>query len=349
MVDEQTLPVKGGALYATTPDAISLSLITTLHTPLGATVSPLTLELYNANTTEFRPFGDITLPKLYLDGHKNNSITNQTVAIRDQEELVKWFNSYFIDADVQLSVLADPDVTVSMGVLSSKHHLRKTIHLPGLNYLNGFAVTKLDLILPPDKEGNNIKGFLDLPNAGVLTLGLGSLTLTLKSGDISIGSVYVPDVVLKPGNNTCSFTGTLNLKKLISNLGAILSQQADALNNGYIELNTTGDSSVVDGKHIIYLEKVLQTKTLTARIPVISLLADVIQAFVGGKGQGSLKDIIGDVFGNTTLLDQILQNFNQTQNDSSGKATRAAMKRDDPKRAMGLNMLRLALRSTDLF
>ena len=221
--------------------------------------------------------------------------------------------------------------------------------MPGLNYLNGFAVSKLDLMLPPDKEGNNIKGTLDLPNAGVLTLGLGSLTLTLKSGDIKLGSVYVPDVVLKPGNNTCSFTGNLNLKTLINNLGAILTQQADALNNGYIELNTTGDSSIVDGKHITYLEKVLQTKTLTAKIPVISLLADVIQAFVGGKGQGSLKDIIGDVFGNTTLLDQILQNFNQTQNEGTSKATRAAMKRDDPKRAMGLNMLRLALRSTDLF
>ena len=116
MVNEQTLPVKTGALYATTPDDISLSLTTTLHTPLGATVSALTLELYNANTTEFKPFGDITLPQLYLDGHKNNSITNQTVAIRNQEELVKWFDSYFIDADVQLSVVADPEITVSMGV-----------------------------------------------------------------------------------------------------------------------------------------------------------------------------------------------------------------------------------------
>jgi hypothetical protein len=350
VVNEQKLPIRGGALYAESATMLNISIITTLHTPIPATVHPLTLQLYNKNTTGFSPFSNLTFPQVHVDGHTNNSIHNQQVLIQNQTELVKWFDAYFDDADVQLNVVANPKVEISMGVLKSKHHLTQTIHMPGLNYLNGFALETLKLILPAEKNGTNMAGTLSLPNAGVLTLGLGSLTLTIKSGDIAIGTVHVPDVVLQPGNNTYSFTGELYLKTLISNLGTILTQQADALNNGYFELNTTGDSSIVNGQHITYLEKVLSTKTLTAKVPVISLVADFIQAFLGGKGQGSLKDIIGDVFGNSTLLNQILQNFNETQNEGgNGKTTRAVKKRDDPTRGLGLNMFRMALRSSLLF
>ncbi|MDU6242093.1 MAG: DUF3712 domain-containing protein, partial [Bradyrhizobium sp.] len=148
---------------------------------------------------------------------------------------------------VELSVRADP--TIHLGELTSTPHLDKTIKLPGLNNLKGFGITDLTVMLPP-KDGKNIKGTLNLPNSGVLTLEIGNLTLNLLSGKIRLGEITIYDLALPPGNNSCAFDGMLFLDTLGPNLATILADQAGPLGRGVIELNATGNATVVNGVHI---------------------------------------------------------------------------------------------------
>lgn len=101
---------------------------------------------------------------------------------------------------------------------------------------------------------------------------------------------------------------------------------------------------MVNGKHIGYLEQVLNRKTLVSHIPVITLLIDVINGVVGG-GKASILDVLGDIVGNSTFIERVLENWNATLNDSGKKKAKAQKKRGIGASSLALNMMKMSLRA----
>ncbi|GAW19267.1 hypothetical protein ANO14919_087530 [Xylariales sp. No.14919] len=311
IVDNQKLPIVGGAFYAVSPTQLSVSLNTELDTPLAADLDPTTLYVYNKGTPDYSPFINVTLPKIHVNHKTPVVFTNQTVMVTNETELVKWFDQVFDLPDVELSVKGK--AKVHLGALQMTSSISKTIKAASLNHLEGFGITSLRLIFPPLEDGTNIKGTLNLPNAGVLTLGLGNLTLNLFSGDIKLGFINIYDVTLPPGNNTQLFDGQLYLNELVPNLGAILDSQSKPLADGNIEIIAVGNATVVNGMHIGYVEQVLNKKSLVSTTPVIKLLGDLISSF-SANGDASLSDLLGDTIGNSTFIEGLLDHWNSTAN-----------------------------------
>ncbi|UNI15419.1 hypothetical protein JDV02_001954 [Purpureocillium takamizusanense] len=352
ILNSQDLPVHSGALQALTPERTILSLNTSLDTPLPVNIDTLPLYLYNHDTEPYSPFVTLTLPKQRVSGDTPAIITNQTVVVANETELVRWFDRVFVQDEVELSVRADP--TIHLGELTSTPHLDKTIKLPGLNNLKGFGITELTVMLPP-QDGKNIKGMLNLPNSGVLTLQLGNVTLNLLSGRIRLGEITIHNLNLPPGNNSCAFEGMLFLDTLGPNLATILADQAAPLGRGVIELNATGNATVVNGVHIPYIEKVLNTKKLTTSISVVTLLSDVLSGVVAGAGNGTssgnnLIDVLGDVLGNSTFLGHVIEHWNTTaggggSGGGGGSNNNAAnVKRAAQRGSMVWTMLKLGMK-----
>lgn len=313
---KQKIPVYGGSLIVLDPNTVNISLQTSLDTPLPAKIAPLRLSLYNKNATTYSPFINITLPELSVNHKTNASITNQTVHVLDHDQLVAWFNDVFDNEMVKLSIYGKPDV--SLGTLKSHPTLDKTIELPGLNKLHGFGIKDLSLKIPPPKDGKNVQGTLNLPNWSSLTLSFGNITLSLKAAGIELGKVTVYDVNIPPGNNTRNFDGNLNLNTLISNLSKILEAEKEHLNEGNLQLNTSGIATVVNGQHITFIEEVLNKKTLSFTISIIDLATDLLSAIVGGgDAAGSIIDIVSGVFGNSTLIGDVLGHWNGTQHNGT--------------------------------
>jgi hypothetical protein len=248
----------------------------------------------------------------------------------------------FDQDEVDLSVRGSP--TIYLGELKSDTNLDKTIKLPGLRKLSGFGIKDLKVMLPPDKNGNNIKGTITIPNWGVLELNLGNLTFNIFSGAIHIGQITAYNVLLNLGNNTRNFDGKLYLDALMKNIGPVLASQTDALNKGQIELNVTGNSTIVNGQHIPYIEKVLNKRSLTTSMSVITLLSNVLNGIMGG-GSASIINVFGDVLGNNTFLHNIVDHWNTTKitGNSTGNASNLK-RRLDPKEALMWNMLKLGLK-----
>ena len=345
ILNSQKLPVHSGEIRALSSKKLNISLNTQLDTPLPAKLDALPLELYNKETEDYTPFLEITLPKMSVDGKTPAEVKDQTVTVMDDKELIKWFNGVFDEKEVEVSVRGDPKV--HLGELDYNPSLDKTLKIPALNYLDGFGLNELNLVLPPDENGYNIKGKLNLPNSGVLTLALGNLTFNMLSGDVVLGYANIYDVEMKPGMNNPYFDGELYLKELIPNLATILDDQKHALANGNVEFNATGKSAIVDGEHVKYVEDVLNSKRITFQYPVITLLSDVVNGFLGDKG--SLLDIVGDVFGNETLVDNIVETWNLTDPTGNGTSITGDMKRSIQKASLwgsfGKNMLRLGDRT----
>ncbi|KAI0816423.1 hypothetical protein GGR55DRAFT_685998 [Xylaria sp. FL0064] len=327
IVSSQKLPILSGTFSAISPTQLSVTLQTQLDTPLAADIDPTTLDVYNKDTPDYSPFINVTLPKIHANHKTPVIVTNQTVTVTNETELVKFFNQIFDQPETELSVKGK--TTVHLGALHMGAHISKTISAASLNYLTGFGITSLRLIFPALQNGTNIKGTLNLPNSGVIALGLGDLTLDLYSGDIKLGYINIYDLFLPPGNNTRYFDGQLYLDELVPNLGKILDSQQEALNKGNIDLRAVGNSTMVNGVHIPYIEQVLNKKSLITSMPVITLLSDIISSFSNG-GDASLSDLLGDTVGNSTFIEGLLSHWNSTSINTNGTKSPMKMGRSKP-------------------
>jgi hypothetical protein len=344
IVNSQSLPVHEGAFHAVSPTQVRISLRTSLDTPLGVTLEPTDLYLYNKDTPEYSPFVKILLPGQYVEGETMIQVKDRQVPIDNQDELIKFFTNVFVEPDVKLSVKAKPNVR--LGALKYQPTIDKTLDLPALNFLKGFGITEMQFNLAANNTGPNLTGKVNLPNSGALTLGLGNLTLNLESGDVRLGVLTVYNTLLAPGDNIRDFDGEFYFKELVPNLPELLASQSGALGEGNIELNATGNATVVNGERIPYVESVLKGKKLTFHVPLLTLLGNVLSGVLDSEDSGSLLGVFGDVFGNTTLFEHIIDRWdsNVPSNTTSGNM-HAKLKRSSPKASLAMSMLKLGLRS----
>ncbi|KAK6951646.1 hypothetical protein Daesc_006169 [Daldinia eschscholtzii] len=320
ILNNQTMPVTGGAFIAITPERLNISITTSLDTPLPADIDPVTLFMYNHQTPTFSPFVNVTLPPLHVDGETEIVLTDQTVTITNETELISWFSDVFDQPKVTLSTRGD--AKIHLGALHSNGHIDKTVEVNSLNKLSGFAIEHMQLLYPALENGTNIQGTLNLPNWGALTLGIGNLSLNLMAGDLRIGLITIYEVLIPPGNNSRYFNGELYLDTLIQNLGTVLSTQSGPLNEGNIQIDAVGNATVVNGQHIRFIEAILNNRRVTSTIPVTKLMGDLIGSFTNGS-QVNIPDILDDVFGNSTLIQEVMSHWKSKGNDKGENPKRS--------------------------
>lgn len=315
LVNKAHLPIYGGAFLAKSPTTAIVSIDTELNIPSGikAVLDPITLYIYNKNTTQYSPFLGLHLAKTYLDGDTVVNVTEKLVTILNQTEMESWFEGVFKNAETALSVKGS--TTAHLGALKSQVNIDKTQKIPTLNSLAGFDFGTLQAVLPADADGTNIVGNLTLPNWSPLTIGLGNVTLNILSGSILIGNAHLLDVVVPPGNTTLSFRGEIFLSDILKNIGPIISSQASAIKNGNIEISASGNSSIVNGQHIGYVENVLNSQHLSSEVSIIELLGQLAGGFLSGNS--SLSDL-GSVIGG--LLGNLTDHFGDSTGNDSGLA-----------------------------
>ena len=203
---------------------------------------------------------------------------------------------------------------------------------------------ELNLKLGSNDTEYNAHGKLNIPNTGVLKLGMGNQTFNVWAGNTRLGLIQSYDVQLSPGDNAVTYEGNLFLDEVVPNLSAILDSQKDALGDGQVEIFISGNATIVDGQHIPYVERVMNNKRIRVRVPVIKLLADVLGGVLGAD-QGSLMDIFGAAIGNATLFEHVLEHWQGEGRESDRLAARDLTKRKRSGPSMMLNLLKLGLRA----
>lgn len=112
---------------------------------------------------------------------------------------------------------------------------------------------------------------------------------------------------MKPGNNSVSLRGTLDIHTVLDNIPYIVSSQRSALEDGDLELSVSGNSTVYNGQHIEYYEKVLNNLTLTARVPILEVLAGTLQGLLSSNDSplGRAIQNITNALGSSSNLTEI--------------------------------------------
>lgn|ERR1712080_101200 len=107
-----------------------------------------------------------------------------------------------------------------------------------------------------------------IPNPSEITMDAGNVTATMRVADTLIGNVTLPDLTLKPGNETYTMYATTNQTAV----GGLLQQSAYRC--GVLPLDVTPDQSVYDGQVIPYLTTALRAATLRVDLDVGPALAE---------------------------------------------------------------------------
>jgi hypothetical protein len=112
------------------------------------------------------------------------------------------------------------------------------------------------------------------------------MTWNVVVGGYYLGVANMQNVVLLPGNNTIPARCVVDIKGLIRNLPQIKS--AGGIKNGDLQIATSGNTTVYNGEHLDYYEQSLRQLTLTAAVPLLSILKGVASSSASLVELGSL-------------------------------------------------------------
>ncbi|KFY47496.1 hypothetical protein V495_01934 [Pseudogymnoascus sp. VKM F-4514 (FW-929)] len=307
MVNDADLPIYSASITNPTPDSVQYSLKAGLAVPKPFTVKlkPIALNLLvDQNPPNVNPYVTVNLPEQNLKGNSNITITNQTTNILDQGIFGTFLHSAVYQETFVLSASGETDAYV--GKLKAHIHLDKKVELKGLNKLKGFGIESARAVLPPQADGTNLIADLQIPNASLVSFELGNVTLNIFVGGVLLGNATMYNVYLVPGENIVPARGIINLKTAIMNLPTILQSQVGALTKGNIEMSASGNSTIYNGQHIEYFEKVLNSLMLTTQMPLLAILMDSLKGILGGDGGSPLP--IGKGMNITSII-PLIQNL----------------------------------------
>jgi hypothetical protein len=111
-------------------------------------------------------------------------------------------------------------------------------------------------------------GTVYIPNPSVMTLDLGNVTMNLAIDSTPIGYALLPDLVLKPGNNTVPMQA--HVQPLV-----VFDLVSRKYKNAIVPLDIVGNSSVSDGTHLMYYDEAIKGNTVRVDLNVGPALSAV--------------------------------------------------------------------------
>ncbi|OGM48180.1 hypothetical protein ABOM_002085 [Aspergillus bombycis] len=266
--------------------SVDLTINSTLHLPVDIPVriDPLTLNLASVHGSSNSPFAQVYIPGITVGGTAVLGVQNQTTQLNNQQWL-EYVRSMIFEETVAMSVAAR--VNAYLGKLKSSVVFNKEIIQKGLNSFSGFSIRDPQLLLPAADNGTNFIATVSLPNPSVMTLEIGTVVLDLKISEDIIGNATLKDLIIKPGNQSSPLYGILNLERIKSNAGTIIKAQSDALENGYLLIDSVVKLVTYDGVEVPYYTEAMNNLTMTAELPLVELGLNTLGGMLEDNGIGS--------------------------------------------------------------
>lgn len=125
-------------------------------------------------------------------------------------------------------------------------------------------------------------GTVSIPNPSVMTLDLGNVTMNLAFDSEPLGTALLPNLVLRPGNNSVPMQARVEQLAVI---GLIQSKYKNAV----LPLEITGNKSVSakTGERLAYYEKAIQSNIVKVDLNVGPALAAVGISLNSAAGGGA--------------------------------------------------------------
>lgn len=170
-LDEAELSIEGIRVTNPTSNSLTMSINSTIRADdsVHARIEGFTGVMYLEDLEGHEPFARIDFPETTTKKIQTVNVT-QDMQI-DNIDALATFNTWLVSNET-LRVTVEGDTKVHVKGLSKAYGatFKKTIELNGLNNFSGLRVTSASISLTPDENGDNFKGFTNIPNRSIFTL-----------------------------------------------------------------------------------------------------------------------------------------------------------------------------------
>ncbi|KAF7167979.1 hypothetical protein CNMCM5623_001173 [Aspergillus felis] len=167
--------------------------------------------------------------------------------------------------EIKLNIYGKPDLKEG-GLPRIGVAYNKTVTMKALNKLEGFAITEMHVLTGNSSNGANFGGTVYIPNPSPITISMGNVTLDLSVEGGSIGTTYLNDLKLVPGNNTRPMTAAVQLTAIAPFIAKYPNGIPVAISG------SSTNSSVYNGQAIPYFSQALASNTLNVTLDLAKLL-----------------------------------------------------------------------------
>lgn len=124
----------------------------------------------------------------------------------------------------------------------------------GLNHLEGMTIKEYDLVQNSTTE--NLAGRVLIPNPSIVTIQMGDIQLNIALNGKSVGTGWIPGLLLTPGDNLYDFNALIDEKQILN----------VAMAAGKTPLEISSNGTYIDGEKISWLSAPLET--LETLVPI---------------------------------------------------------------------------------
>ncbi|KAF5248469.1 hypothetical protein FANTH_5870 [Fusarium anthophilum] len=267
-INEAKLEIQSVRILNAESDAYLMEIDSSITTDgkIHANVDPFEADMYLEDWPAHAAFATVKMPETNSNKHQVVNVSQQ-VTITDMEEFTR-FNVWFHNNEtVRVTVYGKTKVKPSGLTRKYGVTFKKTLELKGLNHFAGTEVTDGHIGFGSGKDAPNFNGTTTIPNASVFTLDNGNVTFTNFVGDIEVGTLTIPNLMLKPGDNVVNITASMNQSIILNAV-----QQEPYCKTGILPFKLLGKSVVNHGQNLTYFAAALASSNQTVEIDIGAIL-----------------------------------------------------------------------------
>ncbi|KAF4462498.1 hypothetical protein FALBO_10689 [Fusarium albosuccineum] len=264
-MNKAKLEIQGVNVLDAHSDSYLMEINSTITTDgkIHAKVDPFEGEMYLEDWPAHAAFATLRFPETNANKHQVVNVSQQ-VEITDLEEFTR-FNIWFHNNET-VRVTIKGRTKVKPSGLTRKYGVdfKKTVTLNGLNHFDGTEVTDGSISLDGER---NFNGTVNIPNASVFTLDNGNVTFTNYVGDEEVGTLYIQNLLLQPGDNIVNISASMDQTAILKAV-----RQDPYCKTGVVPFKLLGKSVVNRGENLTYFAAALGSSNQTVEIDIGAIL-----------------------------------------------------------------------------
>lgn len=265
-IDAASLSIEGIVVTNTQSQNFTMAINSTIRTDgsVKAVIAGFVGEMYLEDLLPHTPFAAISFPETTSDALQTVNVS-QFIPITNMAAFTT-FNTWLLH-NTTLRVTVAGNTNIQVHGISKNYPVTfsKTIEMPGLQNFDGSNVTDSTISLEADKNGDNFRGFVTIPNRSLVTFEIGNVTFDSYLLGEYVGVSYLDNVVLVPGGpNNFSMHSNISQAPVLN----AVQLKPYCEQSGELPFQLTGKAVVNHGQPLTYYSDALGSGNVTMQIPI---------------------------------------------------------------------------------
>jgi len=276
-MDDAKLEIQGVNILDTKTDSYTMEINSTITTDgsIHAEIDGFTGDMYLTDIEPKTPFASIDFPPTSSDKYQEVNVT-QDITITDMAAFNQ-YNIWFTNNET-LSITVEGKTKVKPSGLDRKYgvNFKKSLDVKALNLFRGTEVLNGTIDLEEDEQGRNFYGRSKIPNASHFTLDIGNVSFTNFVGDEEVGTLFIENLLLRPGDNFVDISGAMDNVAILT-----LVRSPEYCEDGIIPFKLLGKNVTNHGQDIPYFAAGLGSANQTVDIDIGSIIESSLGTAIG--------------------------------------------------------------------